>query len=301
MFIDIHTHTRFYPVMPRSDGSTYATPLQLQEFYREIKVEKAVVLPSASPCCSHGPQSVEELVFMAKNSYPWMIPFCNIDPRMVTNNAYSDGMERIVKYYKELGCKGVGEVCANLWFDDPFMLNLFAACQEYEMPLTFHISPKTNHLYGIADDPGLPRFELCLKIFKKLKFLGHSQAFWSEMGELQSPEDRGGYPKNKIIQENGEVREGRLPKLFRKYPNLYGDLSAGSGFNALNRDRKYAARFMEEFQDRLLFGIDICAPRNFDFARDYVKFLVEMRDKQEISEQAFEKIARENAVRLLNL
>src|SRR5690554_3700495 len=114
MFIDIHTHTRFTPVMPRPNGSTYATPEQLEEFYKEIKVEKAVVLPGVGPYCSRGAQSMEELVNMSKTRYPWMIPFCNLDPRQVDNNAYGDGMEQIVKYYKELGCKGVGEVTTNL-------------------------------------------------------------------------------------------------------------------------------------------------------------------------------------------
>ncbi|MEI8345181.1 MAG: hypothetical protein WCG06_03820, partial [Candidatus Omnitrophota bacterium] len=48
--------------------------------------------------------------------------------------------------------------------------------------------------------------------------------------------------------------EGRVPQLMRKYTNLYGDLSAGSGCNALKRDRKYAVKFLNEFQDRLMFG-----------------------------------------------
>lgn len=295
MFIDIHVHTRFFPVMPRGDGSTYASPDALQEFYQEVGIEKAVILPGIGGACSHGGQSIEELVQMSRTRYPWMIPFCNIDPRMVDNNPYGDGMERMVRYYKELGCLGIGEVCSNIWFDDPFMLNLFAACEEADLPLTFHVAVKPNYRYGIADDEGLPRLELCLKLFRKLKFLGHSQAFWAEMGANPSLQDRLGYPKGKINSE------GRIPTLMRKYPNLLGDLSAGSGCNALMRDREYAARFMTEFQDRLFFGTDICAPANFDFVRNYTRFLIDMRDNGDITPEVFEKIARGNARKLFNL
>ena len=292
MFIDIHVHTRFIPVMPRPNGSTYASPDALQKFYQEVGIEKAVILPGLSGACSHGGQYIEELVQMSQTRYPWMIPYCNIDPRMVDNNPYADGMQRMVRYYKEIGCKGVGEVCSNIWFDDPLMLNLFAACEEYDMPLTFHISVRPNYSYGIADDEGLPRLELCLRLFRNLKFLGHSQAFWAEIGPVTSPQDRLGYPKGKISPE------GRLPLLMRKYPNLCGDISAGSGCNALMRDREYAAAFMTEFQDRLFFGTDICAPANFDFVQNYIRFLMEMRDSGEISAEVFEKIARGNARKL---
>ena len=42
----------------------------------------------------------------------------------------------------------------------------------------------------------------------------------------------------------------------RKYANLYADLSARSGFNALSRDPEFAYQFIEEFHDRLFFGTD---------------------------------------------
>ena len=89
-----------------------------------------------------------------------------------------------------------------------------------------------------------------------------------------------------------------MPKLFRQYPNLYGDLSAGSGCNALTRDREHAIRFLDEFQDRLCFGTDICAP---DTRTPLVDFLLDLRQSGAISETVFQKVARENAIRLLGL
>jgi hypothetical protein len=40
------------------------------------------------------------------------------------------------------------------------------------------------------------------------------------------------------------------------YPNMYGDLSAGSGLNALTRDEDHAREFIQRHQDKLLFGGD---------------------------------------------
>ena len=38
------------------------------------------------------------------------------------------------------------------------------------------------------------------------------------------------------------------------YPNFYGDLSAGSGLNALRRDEDHAREFLKHHQDRLIYG-----------------------------------------------
>ncbi|MPM95453.1 hypothetical protein SDC9_142607 [bioreactor metagenome] len=86
----------------------------------------------------------------------------------------------------------------------------------------------------------------------------------------------------------------------RKYENLYGDISAGSGCNALKRDRAYAIRFLNEFQDRLFFGTDICQP-TMPTLRPLAEFLLDLRKTGDISETVFQKVARENAIRVLEL
>lgn len=83
---------------------------------------------------------------------------------------------------------------------------------------------------------------------------GHGTVFWSEIGILKTPADRMKYPSYPV------EKEGIIPQLFRRYPNLYGDLSAKSGFNAISRDPEYGIKFLNEFQDRLFFGTDICYP-----------------------------------------
>ncbi len=289
MFIDIHVHTRRIPCYPRNDG-TYASPEQLLEIYDRIGVERAILLPCVNPECAYGIQANEDILEIAQDN-PRFIPFCNIDPRFL-NNSYTSHMNEMVKYYKNKGCKGIGEVCANLPFLDPLVQNLFRAAEANDMPLIFHIAPQIGENYGLFDNPGLPQLEKCLKRFPGLKFFGHSQAFWAEIGTLDKDFDRYGYPDYPVRQE------GVVPGLMREYPNLYGDLSAGSGCNALKRDREYAIKFLNEFQDRLMFGTDICAP---DTPTPLVNFLFDLKNTGDIPETVFNKIARKNAIHILNL
>ena len=290
MFIDIHVHFRSTPGFPRGKDQAYATPEQLIERYDKLGIEKAVVLPGVCPECSYVPQSNEEVIKVAKETGRF-IPFCNVDPRALTNSDDAP-LGDILSYYKEQGCKGIGEVTANLAFLDPKVQNLFKHAEAVGLPLTFHIAGRFDNIYGLYDDPGLPQLEESLKRFPKLKFFGHSQTFWAEMAPLKEDDDRLGYPNYPI------EKEGVVPKLMRKYDNLYGDLSAGSGCNALSRDREYAIKFLNEFQDKLMFGTDICVP---DTPTPLVDFMLDLRDSGDISEEVFNKVAKGNAIRILEL
>ena len=55
---------------------------------------------------------------------------------------------------------------------------------------------------------------------------------------------------------------------------------------------------LPEFQDRLLFGTDLCFP---GMPIDIVDLLLDWRDTGKITEEVFHKVARGNAVRLLQL
>jgi predicted TIM-barrel fold metal-dependent hydrolase len=185
----------------------------------------------------------------------------------------------------------MGELMANLYVDDPLMENLFFHCAECNMPVIIHIAPSTYGYYGIIDELGLPRLEKIIKKYPKLKILGHSQPFWAEIGNDVTDENRNSYPE-------GKVKEGRIVKLMREYENLYGDMSAGSGFNAISRDPEFGYRFIEEFKDKLFFGTDICAPHNNMLLSHW---LDKAYEEKNISEDAYRKISRENAIKILGL
>ena len=243
------------------------------------------MLPIVSPECMSTLVTPEEVLGICALYPDRLVPFCNLDPRFVTNSPKADFMP-LLSAYKELGCKGVGEFTANIPLDDPLNMNLFRQIEEIGFPLTFHLAPQVGGFYGCFDDPGLPRLEKVLKQFPRLIILGHSQVFWAEIGPLNNPDERKGYPKGPIL------KEGRLVELMRKYPNLNGDLSAGSGFNAISRDPEFGYRFLEEFQDRLYYGTDHAK-------LPFVTYFRNLKEQHLISEEAYEKITWKNASRLL--
>lgn len=290
MFIDVHAHA-YKKLGPKPNGKIYfPTPQQLFERYEELGIERACLLPILGPEF-YVPESNEEVLEMAENSGGRFVPFCNVDPRALTN-ADNAPLDYLLRYYRDQGCKGIGEVMANLPVLDGRVQNLFRHTEEVHLPLTFHLSTQLGGDYGLCDDMGLPQLEQSLRAFPHLKFLAHGQVFWSEIGRLETPADRAGYPAYPIREE------GVVPKLFRRYPNLHGDLSAGSGYGALARDPAYAVQFLNEFQDRLLFGTDICSAEQ---PVPLVDFLLELRNGARITESVFQKVARENAVRVLGL
>jgi predicted TIM-barrel fold metal-dependent hydrolase len=293
--IDVHAHSvawpEYEPAYPSNGTKKLSVPELFEQYYEKLNVERAVLLPGTSSegALSVVPSSINK--YLADKYPDKLYWFCNVDPRQLDNSPKAN-LGYLLEFYKSLGAKGVGEVTCNLYADDPLLDNLFSYCEELDLPVTIHIAPEKGSFYGIVDELGLPRIEKMLKKHPKMKLFGHSQPFWSEIGR-NTEESRNTYP-------TGKVEGGRLPELLREYPNLYCDLSAGSGANALMRDREHAARFIEEFSDRILYGCDICSPVN-KFPFEFDAFLTDMREKGEISEENYRKLVRENAIRILGL
>ena len=161
------------------------------------------------------------------------------------------------------------------------------------MPILFHLAERvSNNIYGLADDLGLPRLEKMLIECPDTIFIGHAMAFWSEISGDNSEAIRNIYPKGPILPG------GRLSTLLQQYPNLYGDLSAGSGFNAISRDPEFGFSFLERFQDQLLFGTDLCA---IGQKTPIITYLKEAMEEGRLSLTAFKKISEENAKKILSL
>ncbi|MFO7945357.1 MAG: amidohydrolase family protein, partial [Armatimonadota bacterium] len=105
-----------------------------------------------------------------------------------------------------------------------------------------------------------------------------------------------GYPEGPVVEG------GRIPELLRKYPNLHGDLSAGSGYNAISRDPEFGVSFLNEFADQLLFGTDAYKMAQIDGLAVQMKHLLEdALDNDDISQDVFDKITHRNAIRVLKL
>jgi len=287
--IDLHTHVSRASELTRPawDNQTFCTPEQMIEKYDRDGVEYGCILPMVNPESAHLLVTNEEAMSICAQ-YParfrW---FCNLDPRMDRNDGNSD-FAFFLNFYKERGALGCGEVCATLPFDDPRFEALFRGCEETGMPVIFHIADKATGMYGIYDEQRLPGLEGALRKFPNLIFFGHSQCFWAEIDANLHPFERGGYPA-------GKVTPGRIVYLLREYENLMCDISAGSGLNALRRDADFGLAFMEEFQDRLFFGQDICTPAQ---NHAHSSWLDGQRDYGNLSREAYEKICRGNFKRV---
>lgn len=293
--IDMHCHMTAFPdyAPPRKWAGYRFLCLEEQlEVHDKLNVEKGVILPIVAPECQWMLMSNEEAKFISDQRPDRYVWFCNVDPRMGTYSDDSD-LEYIINHYKKLGAKGLGELTTPLDADHPMMDNLFGACERAGLPVLIHIAPQHGRDYGIVDEPGLYRIEKMLKKHPNMIMIGHSAAFWVEISEYPI-ELRNDYPTGKI------EKEGRLQEILRACPNLYCDLSAGSGSKALMRDPEYAAKFIEEFADRLLYGADVCAVNN-TFQYDFDAWLNQMVADGKISAENYEKIVRKNAIKLLKL
>jgi len=277
-FVDIHTHL----------GQTWNTtnslsPKELLKWMDEHEVSQAIVLPLVSPESSSFPLSTQFVLEQTKDHRDRLIPFCCIDPR-TTINGGKKGASDMLKSYVDAGCRGFGEHKPGLPIDDPLSMRLYNLCGEFKLPVLFHLDAQRN-----TDKPGLPGLEAVLKTHPQTNFIGHGPGFWASIsGDVTTPQALGGYPK-------GDVAEGgALDRLMSAYPNLYGDLSAGSGAGALKRDLKFAAGFLSRRQDRLMFGSDYLAPGQPVPQFDVLKSI-------DIPDGVRQKIYRGNARKLLGL
>ena len=78
--------------------------------------------------------------------------------------------------------------------------------------------------------------------------VGHAQTFW---GNIDKNHDQ------QVMYPTGKVTPGGITdRLLSDYPNMFGDMSAGSGLNAIIRDEEHYRGFMERHRDKLMFGSD---------------------------------------------
>lgn len=286
--VDIHAHLGL-----DGNGQGHFTVNDRLEFHRFMGIEHAVILPypagggrwSADDGIM-GTQEARETAERDPEHFSW---FCSVFP---------DGTRKTrdqLEEYRAQGAKGVGELGVMLPFDDFRISHLLSCCGELGLPVLFHISPMGAGAYGVVDDPGLPRLERALATHPATTFIAHSQPFWYELSTYDKtiPAERlNGFPFERVTEE------GRAVELLKKYPNLYADLSAISGSNAILRDPEYGVKFLEEFQDKLMFGTDQV---NHDMVFPIGPMLDYYLLSGRITRQAYDKICRQNAERLLGL
>jgi len=290
---DIHVHSYVWEnrSLPCDNIKRHILPHELRHKYDSMGIERGVLLASIDE-----DYSIMELANKYSSEtaqkYPDLFAwFCGVDPRIIENNPKID-FSAILDENKKMGAKGVGELCTPIQIDGEIMDRFYSSCEECDMPIIIHLQPIEANGYGLRDTLGLPGLENVLKRHPKLKVFGHSAMFWSHIGGEVTLETMDSYTKGRVTPN------GAIIRMLREYDNLYCDMSASSGENAFFRDTEFAYKMIDEFQDRLLFGTDIGGVTT---KRRLADWLDESAQSGLISETAYRKISRENAMRLLNL
>ena len=283
--IDLHLHLTPFQ-LPKLGKMNLTSGKNMLPHLEELGIEKGVLMSSSEGGLPFGTNKANRKICQQfPDRYAWM---CAVDPK-----GKEPVYDRLARF-KSQGAIGIGELTVNRRQDDPFFRELFAAAEKLNMPVTIHMSPEVGYSYGVVDDPGLPLLEQVLKTYPNLMILGHSQTFWIEMS-ADAPKEK---EARNQWGDGPVIPGGRVPELFEKYPNLYGDLSANSGSRAIMRDEKFGLAFLERYADRLFFATDMV---NRDMVFPLGAWLDEKVASGDLSRETYEKIIRTNAQRIFGL
>jgi len=215
-----------------------------------------------------------------------LLPFCNVHQDAFDSYKEITG---VLRRFRKRGVIGFGELKprdkgwnpGHMPLDDPAMKRIYAACAEVGFPVLLHIDDR-----HAVDTPGLPALENVLKEFPEVIFIGHANGWWNSLSA--DVKEFRGYPEGKIEPGGAAVR------LLEEYPNLYADLSANSGLNAITRDHDFGIPFISNHADKLLFGTDAKGGTGRESHFDYY-------NQVDLPQEVKTKIFRDNTRKLLKI
>jgi len=175
--------------------------------------------------------------------------------RSVAADPAQPGADGVIRSAIRDGAVSVGELKYHLALNSPEMSRIYSVCAEMQVPVMMHIQNFPHFPGELPYNTGYPEFDKVLRAHPKTNFIGHGDLFWAHIS-ADVPSDRG-YP-------SGPVKPGGLTdKFLSDFPNLYADMSANSGNNALSRDKEFSRDFIVRHRNKLIFGSDCaCADGN---------------------------------------
>lgn len=223
--IDIHQHTHY---SGRSDED-------LIRHQRMMGITKTVLLPAGSKYGLEADAWGNDSCLALVKKYPKeFYMFANELPDI-------DETRTVIEKYLKLGAIGIGEQKYFVDADSRAIELISAIANDYQVPVLMHFQHgKYNKNFA--------QFHKILAKFPKVNYIGHAQTMWGNIDRHHNQEVM--YPKTKVTPG------GLTDRWLADYPNFYGDLSAGSGLNAMTRDEDHAREFLKRHQDKLLYGSD---------------------------------------------
>jgi uncharacterized protein len=200
------------------------------------------------------------------------------------------------------GTRGFGELKSQVAADGPEMRRVYELAGEVGLPVLLHFQEFSDPASVGTFNTGIERLPALLEQYPRTIFIGHANSFWANISA--------DVPAN-VAYPTEPIKPGGLTdRMLSEFPNLYGDLSATSGRNALARSPGFATEFLKRHQDKLIFGSD-CGCRDgrgtgqtnpFPLvagkcvARETLTALTQLT-----SPEIFRKITSQNVIRLLKL
>lgn len=233
--------------------------------------------------CTHAGIPLSDLI-LARDRYParFVLGYC-------PHPLLGDAPALFEAAYHIHGVRVCGEWKFRCLFDDPRCILLYRRAGELGCPVVLHLGvpfiPDRNtgepyyneNWYGGT----VANLERALIACPETVFIGHAPGFWREISGDADGESTN-YPKGPVTPG------GRLYRLFDTYPNLYADISAGSGRIAFTRDLEHARSFFLRYADRLLFARD-------SYGGDWHELI----DSLDLPDDVRAKVMVENAQRLV--
>lgn len=227
--IDIHQHTNY---SGRSDAELIA-------HQREMGISKTVLLPAGSKYGLAAQAGGNDTVVALAREYPAEYRFfCNELPDIPETRP-------VLERYLKMGAIGIGEQKFKVEVDSPSIDLVASIAQEHHVPVLLHFE-HNNYNLGIENLPKV------VARHPRVNFIGHAQTWWGNIDKNHNPTEM--YPKTPVTPG------GLTDRLLSDHPNVFGDMSAGSGLNSMLRDEAQSREFLKRHQDKLLFGSD-CSDR----------------------------------------
>ncbi len=223
-----------------------------------LGVSKVVLLPTGYSPDNKFYRLNSMFLMMWYKRYPdQIIPFCTIDeadPRAA----------ELVEQYILAGAKGLKLIGGHpAYYDEPYnsenMYKVYEKVAEYDVPVLMHCS--------LINIPELQnQMDEVLSDFPDVNFI------FAHYG-------------NTLMRGN---HLDVIARLLDKHPNLYTDMSHGSGITLYHRyliqDMEKIKNFIIKYQDRILFGSDLIlsiATNDFDWLYERVKCEIDLCQKAE--------------------
>lgn len=267
--IDIHQHT---PYSGRADE-------QLIAHQRIMGITKSVLLPAGSKFGLEAGAGGNDTVVALCRTHPGEYQFFANELPDIPET------KKVIEKYLKAGAIGIGEQKFHVDCDSKSMQLIASIAAHHAVPVLMHFQHDTYNLH-------IERFHRLIEKFPKVNFIGHAQTWWGNIDK--NHEQAVMYPKGPV------TLGGITDRLLSDYSNVYGDLSAGSGLNALLRDEGHAREFLKRHQDKLLYGSD-CSDRDGTGQTCIGSQQLAAVRRLAPDNQAIRKILYQNAARVLKI